>query len=239
MQLLREWVQPYDPDFSLLDNQENVVYCNKCAKMVRCPDKARIDAYINTRRHLEGEDTFADELCEAFVAANIPLYKVQHPKLKAFLEKYTGKSIPNESNLRRYHLPKVYNQAMTDIQTALVNKYVWVSVDETEDSMGRCVVNVVMGPLEPQVPTKPYLISTAFFSHVNADVTTSMVNASLNKIFPNPQIKQEKVLLFVTDAARYMIKAGQLLKYAYPHMLHITCTALHRICEFVKDEFEM
>jgi hypothetical protein len=36
-----------------------------------------------------------------------------------------------------------------------------------------------------------------------------------------------------------MLKTGKLLKALYPNMLHITCLAhaLHRICEFVRDEF--
>ena len=36
-----------------------------------------------------------------------------------------------------------------------------------------------------------------------------------------------------------MIKSGKLLKEQFPNMLHVTCLAhgLHRICEFVRDNF--
>jgi len=37
-------------------------------------------------------------------------------------------------------------------------------------------------------------------------------------------IQYEDVLLFTSDTAPYMIKAGNTLKAFYPKMIHITCT---------------
>lgn len=47
-----------------------------------------------------------------------------------------------------------------------------------------------------------------------------------------------KFLLFVNNAAGYMIKPGKLLKNKFPNMLHVTCIAhsLHRLCEFIRDK---
>jgi hypothetical protein len=45
----------------------------------------------------------------------------------------------------------------------------------------------------------------------------------------------EKVLLMLSDAALYMIKAAGILEILYPNMIHVTCTAhmVQRIAEKV------
>lgn len=52
-------------------------------------------------------------------------------------------------------------------------------------------------------------------------------------------VKREDFLLLATDAARYMVKAGNLLKMLYPNLLHVTCAnhALHRLCENIRKRF--
>jgi len=55
-----------------------------------------------------------------------------------------------------------------------------------------------------------------------------------------PNVKQDEInrkfLLFLTDSAAYMIKAGKNLKKLYKNLLHITCVAhgLHRVAEKVR-----
>nr|CAH7714811.1 unnamed protein product [Callosobruchus chinensis] len=48
-----------------------------------------------------------------------------------------------------------------------------------------------------------------------------------------------KICVFVSDAAPYMVKAGQALKVFYPKLLHITCLAhgLHRVAEEIRKKF--
>jgi hypothetical protein len=43
----------------------------------------------------------------------------------------------------------------------------------------------------------------------------------------------------VTDAASYMKKAAEGLKFFYPNLLHITCLchAIHRIAECIRDQY--
>jgi hypothetical protein len=49
------------------------------------------------------------------------------------------------------------------------------------------------------------------------------------------KVERENVLLFVSDAAPYMIKATKALQLLYPKMIHVTCVAhaLHRVAEEV------
>ena len=39
------------------------------------------------------------------------------------------------------------------------------------------------------------------------------------------EIKRENLLLFLTDAARYMSSAGKTLKNLYPYLMHVNCVA--------------
>jgi hypothetical protein len=52
--------------------------------------------------------TFNMELCNVFLAANIPWHKLQNPAFQNFLTKYCGRKIPDESTLRKNYLPKPY-----------------------------------------------------------------------------------------------------------------------------------
>jgi hypothetical protein len=51
---------------------------------------------------------FCLKLCEAFVAANIPLKKLNNPVLKEFLATTTKEIIPDESTLRKNYLHMCY-----------------------------------------------------------------------------------------------------------------------------------
>ena len=47
------------------------------------------------------------------------------------------------------------------------------------------------------------------------------------------------MLLFISDAAPYMIKAAKALQLLYPQMIHVTCLvhALHRVAEEVRGSY--
>lgn len=52
-------------------------------------------------------------------------------------------------------------------------------------------------------------------------------------------VKHDNILLFVSDAAPYMVKAGKNIKALYSKMEHVTCLAhgLHRVAEEVRRHF--
>ena len=47
------------------------------------------------------------------------------------------------------------------------------------------------------------------------------------------------VLLFLTDAVPYMVKAGKALQVFHPKMIHVTCLAhgLNRVAETVRGHY--
>jgi len=51
--------------------------------------------------------------------------------------------------------------------------------------------------------------------------------------------QHEQVLLFVTDAALYMISDNNALEVLYPKMIHLTCLAhaLHQVAETVRCKY--
>lgn len=66
---------------------------------------------------ISAADNFNLRLCNAFVAANIPLHALTNPVLKAFLEQETGKKIPDESTLRKNTLHQLYEKVSKHIAT--------------------------------------------------------------------------------------------------------------------------
>ena len=157
-------------------------------------------------------DTFDEELCEAFVVANIPLAKLNNPKLKHFLEKCTHKHIPDESTLRRFNLPKCYSRTISDIRANLSEQYIWISTDKTVDILGRCIVNVIVNNLQPTHPQIPCLLATIIVEHVDAETIAKVVETSISELFQSHDDSHvhSKVLLFVSDSEAYMLKAGKL-----------------------------
>jgi len=76
--------------------------------------------------------------------------------------------------------------------------------------------------LELNSPGKHFLINTQVLEKVNHSTTSKLLDRSLQIIWPNC-IKQDHVLLLLSDAAFYMVKAGKVIKVFYSKMTHVTC----------------
>uniref|UniRef100_A0A6P7GZA6 Uncharacterized protein LOC114348782 n=1 Tax=Diabrotica virgifera virgifera TaxID=50390 RepID=A0A6P7GZA6_DIAVI len=52
-------------------------------------------------------------------------------------------------------------------------------------------------------------------------------------------VPTNKILLMVSDAASYMVKAGRQQKVLYPNLIHVTCLAhgLNRMTEEIRNSF--
>jgi hypothetical protein len=59
------------------------------------------------------------------------------------------------------------------------------------------------------------------------------------KLLREGEVKRDSILLFVTDAAPYMVKAFMGVQVLYPRMVHLTCLAhaLHRVAEEIREHY--
>lgn len=179
---------------------------------------------------------FQLELCEALVGANIPWNVLRNARFNNFLIKYTGQLIPNESTLRKGALDKCYQQSIKKIRDYIQDESIWISVDETTDKQGRYVANLIVGKLVAET-SRSFLQACKQLEEVNNSTVSRFVNDSLRILWPHGN--EFKVLLLLTDAAAYMIIAGQNLKVFYPNLIHVTCLAhgLNLIAEKIRNSF--
>ncbi|KAL4103450.1 hypothetical protein QTP88_018827 [Uroleucon formosanum] len=124
-------------------------------------------------------------------------------------------------------------------ESRLKIKKLWVSIDETSDVEGRYVANVIVGTLEISEPGKSFLLNCKVLEKANNSTFTKLFDRSMAIVWPNG-VKHDNVLLFVSDAAPYMVKAGKNIKALYSKMEHVTCLAhgLHRVAEEHLQEFK-
>lgn len=91
------------------------------------------------------ESTLNIDLCKAFLCVNIPLNKLSQPNFRNFLKKYTNKLIPDQSKLRKTYVNKCYEDTLCEIRTYTSDKKIWISIDETTDTIGQNTTNTVIG----------------------------------------------------------------------------------------------
>ena len=167
---------------------------------------------------------FSVDLCKALIDAGIPLTKLQNCSFNNFLAKYTRRSVPDESTLRKNYVDSCYDKAIQNIRDVVGDSNIWVSIDETTDATGRFVVNVVIGTMRSDEPSKMFLLTCEEIEKTNSTTIAQTFTKALNNLWPNG-VQFDRVLLLVTDAATHMKKAGLALKVRYPNMFHLTCVA--------------
>ncbi|KAL4119073.1 hypothetical protein QTP88_011940 [Uroleucon formosanum] len=239
----------------------SILFCELCEVKVNSDRKFVVTQHVNTEKHKRAvirkneknknseiqqlvantpkKCLFSHDLCKALLSANIPLYEISNPQLKSFLEKYTSREIPSDSTLRKTYVNDIYEETMKNIREQIKGNKIWVSIDETTDSEGRYVTNVIIGTLNTDAPGKTYLLTTEVLEKANNSTIVKLFDHSMFVLWPNG-IRYDDVLLFVTDAAPYMVKAGQTLQSLYSKMIHLTCLAhgIHRVAENIREKFE-
>ena len=258
----QEKLENYRREFGIkhfaIDKQ--VFYCKLCETAICCEKKSQVKQHLETEKHRlrlrketdtetaplrmqlltntttdkDHKDPFSKELCSALVASGIPIYKVNNPAFKSFLGKWTNQKIPDESTLRKNYLPMEYDSVINCIRTAVGEKNIWLSVDETTDVEGRMIGNVLVGCLDGKI-SRAYLIHCSEMERANHTSIGKLVNEAMQILYPTG-VQFDRVLLMVTDAAAYMIKAGIGLQTSYPKMVHLTCLAhgVQRVAEEVR-----
>uniref|UniRef100_A0A915CMA9 BACK domain-containing protein n=1 Tax=Ditylenchus dipsaci TaxID=166011 RepID=A0A915CMA9_9BILA len=248
---LKKWISEFPEGVFTTDGR--VVYCQPCSKEVSCSEVFQLKQHSATAKHpkslesfmrskntqpfvsasLENvRDSFAMDLCNALIMANIPFYKLSSAPFRGFLEKYCNRLIPDESTLRKNHMKELYQIVRNRIKASIGTSYIWASVDATTDMMGRYVANLIVGKLDSQGASPPYLVSVKMLEQTNHSTISRFVNDGLKDLLADGE-KENRLLLLVTDAASYMKKAADVLSALYPKMIHVftkapTRTALYK-----------
>ncbi|XP_060837117.1 uncharacterized protein LOC132919483 [Rhopalosiphum padi] len=257
--LIAQWILPLNKNNVIFTTDGATLFCQLCNKHIPCIKKSQITQHVHTSLHQEAlnrklntskqlflsESTskknvneFYEDLCLSFISANIPWYKLQNPQFRAFLEKYIGKHIPDESLLRKNYLPHCYDKTLSNIKNEIGENNIWIAVDETTDINGRYVANLLVGILKSNHPTRSFLLTCKVLEKTNHSTVARFVNDGLKLLWPLGG-NDEKVLLMLSDAAPYMVKTGQSLKVFYPNLIHVTCAAhmLNRVAEKVREMY--
>ena len=86
-------------------------------------------------------------------------------------------------------------------------------------------------------PNKTYLIAC---SPLSGNPNSSNICTFVDDCLKEMGITREMFLLLLSDAAKYMLKAGDTLKIMYQRLLRATCTAhlLHNCAEHIRGHFK-
>ena len=245
-------------EFSVVSNQ---LFCNACNKTIKCDlthFSHQVKSHLSSAKHLNTiklqqsnkkqigieesiniqiksvPNEFYSDICSMFVQTNTPLYRLNHPAMQTFLKKWTNQLPPDESTLRKNYLPQMFENAVQQIRDAVGDNNICLICDETSDQLNRYLVNILIHVLDGNVHQPMLLHSEYVLSANHQTISQCILNACL-KLY-NGEIHFEKLLLFISDQAPYMIKTGKTLKGMFSNMMHITCLAhaLNLVCEDIR-----
>jgi len=253
--ILKNYVSEFGD--AIFSSDGSILFCKMCEVQVCADRRYIVTQHLKTDKHSRAvnkknntksqvqqlvtntkKSNFSFDLCKALMSSNIPLHKISNIHFRSFLEKYTGKEIPTVTTLRKTYVNDCYDDTMKIIRNYVTGKKIWVSIDETTDKSGRFIANVVIGTLEFDQPGKIFLLTTEILEKANHSTIAKLFDKSMFILWPNG-IRHDDVLLFLSDAAPYMVKAASTIKVLYSKIVHITCLAhgIHRVAETIRSNF--
>lgn len=203
--------EKYTNIFRIDDKDKSFLFCIFCEQKVNATRMSQVTQHLSTKTHMENGDKkksnnlpqqslvsdfaapskgpqlkeFHMDLCKMLIGANIPVYKVTHPSVVAFIEKHTKEKVPSDTTLRENYFPKLYNDTIEKLRSKVVGKKIWVSLDESTDVEHRMVANFVFGILgEENERGKSYLLNVSELSKTNANTIAVFFNESLLLLWP-------------------------------------------------------
>lgn len=255
---LQSFVSEFKDTFT---SDGHVLFCVLCGKKVGSDKRFNVVQHLKTEKHcsavkrnenkknkvtqqlvsnsdLGNKSSFNKDLCKALLLSNIPLNKLSNNEFKSFLEKYTNENIPSETTLRKGYVDDIYQETLLKIRNYVDKKKIWVSVDETTDVTGRFVANIVIGTLEIDRAGEIFLLHCEELEKTNHSTIFKLFDKAMGILWPEG-VQHDNVLLFLSDAAPYMVKAGKCINTLYSKCIHLTCLAhaFHRIAEKIRGEF--
>ena len=246
---VRQTCQEYPDEFSATPAGD--LQCNLCDVMIKCDKKFFVESHRKSNQHQGKLETksksqskqtflhfdqvnFKEQVVSSFLAADIPLHKLNHPSLKSLFAK-RGKVLPSQIAARAC-VSKLASQKEEQIQELLRHKKIFLIVDEAEVAKQK-YISVLVGSLD--APNQTFLVDCHPLDS-GRNVNSSIILHTVDDILRQLETKRENLSLFLTDAARYTSSAGKTLKELYPSLIHVTCVAhlLHNCAMRVRAHFK-
>ena len=113
-------------EFTCFEVDGALLFCKFCETAVDYTIRSRVTQRSNTVKHQTAShrqkpnqtflqaantsktDKFTANLCQALLASNIPVYRLNSQPFREFLHKYTQRQIPEESTLRQIYIAAFY-----------------------------------------------------------------------------------------------------------------------------------
>ncbi|KAL1373681.1 hypothetical protein pipiens_018518 [Culex pipiens pipiens] len=168
-----------------------------------------------------------NNLSGSFASANIPLYKLDHPKLRDYLSRNVKNLgvLPQSTTLRSQVLPKVFDVAQQELRERVAAaSSIVIAADEASDQQDRFILHIVfILPVTSGQQDKMEAVTAdlVFLDKVNATTVSRAIIQTLTKF----DVDFDKVVVVLTDNATYMTKAVTSLKVLLPNCIHLTCNA--------------
>jgi hypothetical protein len=155
------------------------------------------------------DDNFHKELTQAFIKANIPINKIQNLEIVKFLEKYIVIAVKSESTYRKKIIKTIYEKEFHYLKMFFSDKEIYIIFDETTDSCGRFILNILLGECNLKNRMAPKLFKTIELETTNSSNCNLEILNVLNILYDFNTDKFSNVKLILSDAAPYAIKVGK------------------------------
>ena len=184
---------------SLKDHLGSKSHIAKCKQPGRSLVQQQVDSMVK-RMEKQGLDDFNIRVTMAFIQANIPLSKLNHPSIKNLFESTCQKKLYTRQHLQTKYLPELFDESLDDIRKTLGANCVYFMIDETPDLLQRKVVNLLVGVFNGKY-SKPLLLMMKHFDQaVNSQIINQVLIQASDRLW-GENIPYEKVLLVVSDTA--------------------------------------
>ena len=80
--------------------------------------------------------------------------------------------MPDESTVRKNCVKQCYDLTIESIREKIEDNFVWVSIDETQDCEGRFIANCIVGSLNKNEQSTPYLLAVEQFEITNSSTVS-------------------------------------------------------------------
>ncbi|KYO25680.1 hypothetical protein Y1Q_0001836 [Alligator mississippiensis] len=194
--------------------------------------KKQATAALVLRRGAEWREA-ALAFVEAFTAANIPLEKLDHPRLRDYLPGTGG--LPCAARLRQDYLPGMLASRAPSPWALPPGEAVAVVVAEATDAHGHCVLRLLFVP-SGWAPHGPSVFEAEPVPL--ASLSSTVVAQAVVKAVITHGVDFNRVSAFLSGHAVYMCRAfSDVLQGMMPGAVHVTCNA--HILSLVSDIWRM